>query len=204
MLAIFSILWKKLEEKLFFFISFSSSFFIFLWWGIYKLFFLCMIENQHLLQANVNIDPICTKRIRTSLHLCFLFAHTFHETSSASFFYTVKYFEMEEKELKGNIQMFDIKNHILWFCSFFPFVSFLFHSITQFGFTHSKTIKAHDFPCVFFSVIISFCFLVQYFCVENKKKLSIDRTYMKKKKHSNNNIMKYEKYSVLWPLIFEK
>lgn len=114
-------------------------------------------------------------------------------------FFLCKVLEMDEKELKGNIQMFDIKNHILWFffCIFrsFPFFS-LNYSIWFHTFWNNK--KTHDFPC--FSVII--LFLVQYFCVEKNWVLT---EHTRKKRTQQQQY--YEiclKKTVLWPLIFEK
>jgi len=123
---------------------------------------------------------------RTSLHLCFLFAHTFHESSSASSFFCVKYSKWMRRNWKKNIQMFDIKNHIIWFFfSFFPFVSFLFHSITQFGFTHSETIKSSWFS-------LFFCYYPFFwFNTFVLKKIEYWQNIHEKKEHNNNNIMKY-------------
>ena len=150
--------------------------------------FLCMIENQHLLQANVNIDPICTKnRMKKNFSPLVFFYLRIHFMSLRvqAFFYCVKYSKWMRRNWREIFKCLISKTIFYVFFFIFPFVSFLFHSITQFGFTHSETIKSSWFS-------LFFCYYPFFwFNTFVLNKIEYWQNIHEKKEHNNNNIMKY-------------
>lgn len=106
------------------------------------------------------------KKIQTKTCYFTLFAESFESSSASILHQKNKYSQWNRK---GNIQMFDIKNPyfmilVFVFSTSLLFVLFLFHSITQFGFTRSKTIiKLMIFLLSVRYPPFFFIFLVRYF-----------------------------------------